>query len=151
VYLLLTCLVSFIVSRSWSSSTGVTTAVVVTGCSLGLLLAGLGLAEIFSCIFMYPVASMDKPFSSPQGRALAQGFFPFIHMFACVAAMIPTGIVAVVLVVSSSENLLWLLAPVAILNGVLFLYLGVLLGGKLMDARLLKIVSTLDGFASLQK
>ncbi|MCI1218109.1 ABC transporter permease [Bifidobacterium crudilactis] len=151
VYLLLTCLVSAVVARSWTSSSGVLTAVVVTGCSLGLFMAGLGIAEIFSCIFMYPVASMDKPFSSPQGRALAQGFFPFIHMFACIAAMLPTGIVAIVLAVTSVQGLWWILAPVALANGVLFLYLGVLLGGKLMDARLLKIVSTLDGFASLQK
>ncbi|MCH4161137.1 MAG: ABC transporter permease [Bifidobacterium sp.] len=151
VYLLLTCVVAFIVAHSWTSASGVTIAIVVTGCSLGLFLAGLGLAEIFSCIFLYPVASMDKPFSSPQGRALAQGFFPFIHMFACVAAMVPTGIVAIVLAISSANSLWWVLAPVAVLNGVLFLCLGVLLGGKLMDARLLKIVSTLDGFASLQK
>ncbi len=39
---------------------------------LGVGFSGLGVAEITSCVLMYPVASMDKPFSSPQGRAMAQ-------------------------------------------------------------------------------
>ena len=45
----------------------------------------------------------------------------------------------------------WVLIPVFLLNGVGFLALGSWLGGKLMDARMLSIVSTLDSFASLQK
>lgn len=151
VYLLAVSIVAAIVSKSWTSPTGITIAIVCTGCSLGLFFAGLGLAEILSCVFMYPVASMDKPFSSPQGRAIAQGFFPFIHMFACLLSLLPTGIVAIILAVSASSGMLWILAPVALANGLLFLYLGVVLGGRLMDARLLKIVTTLDGFAALQK
>jgi ABC-2 type transport system permease protein len=151
VYLLAVSIVAAIVSKSWTSPTGITIAIVCTGCSLGLFFAGLGLAEILSCVFMYPVASMDKPFSSPQGRAIAQGFFPFIHMFACLLSLLPTGIVAIILAVSGSSGMLWILAPVALANGLLFLYLGVVLGGRLMDARLLKIVTTLDGFAALQK
>nr|APO33266.1 Unknown Function [uncultured bacterium] len=36
-------------------------------------------------------------------------------------------------------------------NGIGILALGTWLGGKLMDARMLSIVATLDSFASLQK
>ena len=43
------------------------------------------------------------------------------------------------------------LMKVALANGIGILALGTWLGGKLMDARMLSIVATLDSFASLQK
>ena len=107
---------------------------------LGVGFSGLGVAEITSCVLMYPVASMDKPFSSPQGRAMAQGFFPFVYMLGSMLLMLPTGIAG------------WLvIIPVALANGIGVLALGTWLGGKLLEARILSIVSTLDSFASLQK
>ena len=45
----------------------------------------------------------------------------------------------------------WVLMPVSLANGVLFLWLGVWLGGKILDARGLKVLATLDNFASLQQ
>lgn len=41
--------------------------------------------------------------------------------------------------------------PVSLINGLAVLFLGSWLGGKLMDARMTKILSTLDDFASLQQ
>ena len=101
---------------------------------------------------MYPVASMDKPFSAPQGRAMAQGFFPFVYMLGSLLLMLPTGIVALVMLLTGAEGGIWLaIIPVALANGIGILALGTWLGGKLMDARMLSIVATLDSFASLQK
>ena len=55
----------------------------------GRRLSGLGVAEVTSCVLMYPVASMDKPFSAPQGRAMAQGFFPFVYVLGSLLLMLP--------------------------------------------------------------
>ncbi len=119
---------------------------------LGVGFSGLGVAEITSCVLMYPVASMDKPFSSPQGRAMAQGFFPFVYMLGSMLLMLPTGIAAIVLLVIHAGIAGWLvIIPVALANGIGVLALGTWLGGKLLEARILSIVSTLDSFASLQK
>lgn len=119
---------------------------------LGVGFSGLGVAEITSCVLMYPVASMDKPFSSPQGRAMAQGFFPFVYMLGSMLLMLPTGIAAIVLLVIHAGIVGWLvIIPVALANGIGVLALGTWLGGKLLEARILSIVSTLDSFASLQK
>lgn len=105
-----------------------------------------------SCVFMYPVPSMDKPFSSPQGRAMAQGFFPFIYMLGSLLLVLPTGIAAVALALTGVwDTAYWLLIPIALVNGAAALAIGSWLGGKLMDARMLSIVKTLDSFASLQK
>lgn len=119
---------------------------------LGVGFSSLGVAEITSCVLMYPVASMDKPFSSPQGRAMAQGFFPFVYMLGSILLMLPTGIAAIVLLVIHAGIVGWLvIIPVALANGIGVLALGTWLGGKLLEARILSIVSTLDSFASLQK
>lgn len=119
---------------------------------LGVGFSSLGVAEITSCVLMYPVASMDKPFSSLQGRAMAQGFFPFVYMLGSILLMLPTGIAAIVLLVIHAGIVGWLvIIPVALANGIGVLALGTWLGGKLLEARILSIVSTLDSFASLQK
>ena len=119
---------------------------------LGVGFSSLGVSEITSCVLMYPVASMDKPFSSPQGRAMAQGLFPFVYMLGSMLLMLPTGIAAIVLLVIHAGIAGGLvIIPVALANGIGVLALGTWLGGKLLEARILSIVSTLDSFASLQK
>ncbi len=60
--------------------------------------------------------------------------------------------VALVMLLTGAEGGIWLaIIPVALANGIGILALGTWLGGKLMDARMLSIVATLDSFASLQK
>lgn len=152
VYLLVLMVAIFVITGDWKTGTGLLTGFTFFGVGVAVALSALGLAEVLSCVLMYPVASLDKPFSSPQGRALAQGFMPFAFMLGCVVLVIPTGVVGIILGVTGSfDELYWLLAPAGIVNGALALFLGVLFGGKIMDARLLKIVQTLTGFASLQK
>ena len=127
-------------------------AVGFTGGALGVGFAGIGLAEVLSVVLMYPVPAIDKPFSTPQGRAVAQGFFPLAQMFGAVALMLPTGVAAVLIgVFAPSPAWLWLLGPIALANGVAVLALGTWLGGKLLDVRSLNVLTTLDQFASLQQ
>ena len=61
-------------------------------------------------------------------------------------------LLALVMLLTGAEGGMWLaIIPVALANGIGILALGTWLGGKLMDARMLSIVATLDSFASLQK
>ena len=82
---------------------------------------------------------------------MAQGLFPFAFMLATCVMALPTGIVAIVLAATGHWGMNWVLMPVSLANGVLFLWLGVWLGGKIFDARGLKVLATLDNFASLQQ
>lgn len=152
VYLVVLAVAIFAVTGDWHTADGLATGVMCTLIGLGVCFASLGLAEVLSCVLMYPVPSIDKPFSSPQGRAMAQGFFPFVHIFGSVLLMLPTGIVALVLgLVTGTTILMWAIGPVALINGLIMLAVGVQVGGKLMDARETAIVRTLDSFASLQQ
>ena len=150
-YMLILTVVCFIVTGDWRTLDGVLMGLTFAACSTGLALCSLGLAEVLSCVLMYPVPSMDKPFSTPQGRAVAQGFFPFVQILGMFVLMAPTVLVGVALLLSGNGDLYWALIPVGLANGVGFLILGSWLGGKLMDARMLSIIATVDSFASLQK
>ncbi|MFT8592055.1 MAG: ABC transporter permease [Bifidobacterium sp.] len=150
VYLVLIGIVSLVV-YDLRGGRFVTIGLVCILCGVGIYLASLGVAEVCSCLFMYPVASLAKPFSSPQGRAVSQGFLPFIPMLASGVVMIPTALAVILIVVLSGMTLLWIAIPVALVNGLLVLWLGIVLGGRIMDARQLKIVETLTHFAELQR
>lgn len=82
---------------------------------------------------------------------MAQGFFPFVQILGMFVLMVPTALVGGALLLSGNGDLYWALIPVGLANGVGFLILGSWLGGKLMDARMLSIIATVDSFASLQK
>ncbi|KAB7789219.1 ABC transporter permease [Bifidobacterium cebidarum] len=150
-YLTVLSIVLMIVTGDWTRSRGLMIALLFWSLGIAVALCGIGMAEVTSTILMYPVSSMDKPFSSPQGRAMAQGLFPFVYLIGTFVLLLPTGVVALILaVIGAIDTMFWLLIPISLLNGVGMLVLGAWLGGKLMDARMLSIVTTLDSFASLQ-
>lgn len=152
VYLAVLAVAIGLYTGDWFTPSGALTGLVFLALGYDAAFCSLGLAEVVSCVFMYPVPSMDKPFSSPQGRAMAQGFFPFIYMLGSLLLVLPTGIAAAALALTGVwDAAYWLLIPIALVNGAAALAIGSWLGGKLMDARMLSIVKTLDSFASLQK
>ena len=55
------------------------------------------------------------------------------------------------LVVADMGGWLWVMAPIGLANGVAAMVIGSWLGGKLLDARAIRVVQTLDSFASLQR
>ncbi|WP_137654521.1 ABC transporter permease [Bifidobacterium moukalabense] len=150
-YIAVLMVIVYVITGDWRSMGGLATGLVFGCLSLCLGFCGLGLAEVVSCVFMYPVPSISHPFSSPQGRVGAQMLFPFLHMFGMILLMLPTGIVALVLGLTGNWDLYWLLAPVALVNGAAVLAIGTWLGGKLLEARMPRILATLDSFASLQQ
>ena len=151
VYLVALAIGIFLFTGDWRTLDGLGIGLMCTMIGIGAIWAALGLAEVVSCLLMYPVPSIDKPFSSPQGRAAAQ-FLVLVQIFGSVAVMLPTGIVALIVGFTLGlEAVVWSVGPVALVNGAVLLLLGSWIGGKLLDARAVEIVRTLDSFASLQK
>lgn len=151
VYIALLSVVAFIITGDWSNPSGLATAFTFIAASWGWAMASLGIAELFNCSILYPVPSMAKPFTNPQGRGAAQAFLPLLYMLAEIACMLPTAIVAIILAATGhGDAYLWII-PVALANGVVFLCLGTWLGAKLLRTRMLKVVQTLDSFAALQQ
>ena len=118
--------------------------------TVGLLLSGLGVAQVFSALLIYPVPSMDQPFGSPQGRAVAQGFLPLLQLLASLVIMLPTFLVALLAMTTVGILPLWLPMPVALANGLIVLAVGVAIGSRIFDRRQSAILLTLDRYASLQ-
>lgn len=151
IYMVVLGLACFVLTGDWRTADGLLLGVTFICLALGVSFSSIGVAEITNCSLMYPVPSMDKPFSTPQGRAVAQGLFPFVQLFGCLIPMLPTILVAIVLVVADMGGWLWVMAPVGLANGVAAMVIGSWLGGKLLDARAIRVVQTLDSFASLQR
>lgn len=69
-------LACFVLTGDWRTADGLLLGVTFICLALGVSFSSIGVAEITNCSLMYPVPSMDKPFSTPQGRARRQGLFP---------------------------------------------------------------------------
>ena len=152
VYISILAVAAILVSGTWHTPGDLSISAAFYGGALALGLGALGLAEIFSCVLMYPTPSIDKPFSTPQGRAIAQGFIPLLFMLGSCLTVLPTGIVALVLALTDqSATMMWVLLPVGVLNGAGMLALGTWIGGIVLDKRAVRIIATLDNFAALQK
>lgn len=151
VYIALLSVITFIITGDWSSPSGLAGAFTFIAASWGWAVASLGVAEMFNCSVLYPVPSMAKPFTNPQGRGAAQAFLPFLYMLTSLASILPTAIVAIVIFATGNGAAYPWIIPVALANGVVFLCLGTWLGAKLLRTRMLKVVQTLDSFAALQQ
>lgn len=124
---------------------------VITLSSIGMMMASLALSSVLSTVLMYPVPSIERPFSSPQGRAAAQMIAPFAFLVGSVAANILPIIGSIAVFVAGGPAYAWALIPLWLANGALMLWLGTWVAGKIIDARQLRIMQTLESFASLQK
>ena len=115
---------------------------------IGVAFASIGIGSVSSCIAMYPVASIEKPFSRPQGSAGARSFAPIGFTLLAAVCMIPS-IAAAMAFLAINPNLLWIASIMFIVNGAIVLVVGVILGGKVMDKRIIRIVENLRRFASI--
>ncbi len=115
---------------------------------IGVAFATIGIGLISSCIAMYPVASIEKPFSRPQGSAGARSFAPIGFMLLSTVCMIPS-IAAAIAFMILNPNLLWIASILFVINGAIVLVVGVILGGKVMDKRMIRIVENLRRFSSI--
>ncbi|RIY25298.1 hypothetical protein CJI50_00555 [Bifidobacteriaceae bacterium NR021] len=115
---------------------------------IGVAFATIGIGLISSCIAMYPVASIEQPFSRPQGSAGARSFAPIGFSLLSAVCMIPSA-AAVIVFLLLAPQLLWIASILFVVNGLIVLVVGVILGGKVMDKRMIRIVENLRRFASI--
>ncbi|MFU0563436.1 hypothetical protein ACMZ89_04545 [Gardnerella vaginalis] len=115
---------------------------------IGVAFATIGIGLISSCIAMYPVPSIEKPFSRPQGSAGARSFAPIGFSLLSAVCMIPSA-AAVIVFLLLAPQLLWIAFILFVVNGFVVLVVGVILGGKVMDKRMIRIVENLRRFASI--
>ncbi|MFU0562017.1 hypothetical protein ACMZ7F_03465 [Gardnerella swidsinskii] len=119
-----------------------------TLCPIGIAFASIGIGLISSCIAMYPVASIEKPFSRPQGSAGGRSFAAIGFMLLSVVCMIPSVAAAIAFMILAPQ-LLWIASILFVVNGLIVLVVGVILGSKVMDKRMIRIVENLRRFASI--
>ena len=150
-YSVLLMVIAFAITGYWKTPEHILEGLIYMVAAMSVGLCSLGVAEVVSCTLMYPVAPMDRPFSAPQGRGATQFLFPIIHIVVSLVTLVPSILVVVLLLITHNAALMWIMMPVSLINGLAVLFLGSWLGGKLMDARMTKILSTLDDFASLQQ
>ncbi len=115
---------------------------------IGVAFASIGIGSVSSCIAMYPVASIEKPFSRPQGSAGARSFAPIGFTLLAAVCMIPSIALAMAFL-AINANLLWIASILFVINGAIVLAVGIILGGKVMDKRMIRIVENLRRFASI--
>lgn len=115
---------------------------------IGVAFATIGIGLISSCIAMYPVASIEKPFSSPQGSSGGRSFAAIGFSLLSVVCMIPS-VAAVIAFIILAPQLLWIACILLVVNGLIVLAVGVIIGGKVMDKRMIRIVENLRRFASI--
>ena len=65
-YIAILMVIVYAITGDWRSTEGLIMGLVFGCISLCLGFCGLGLAEVVSCVFMYPVPSISRPFSSPS-------------------------------------------------------------------------------------
>ena len=115
---------------------------------IGVAFASIGIGSVSSCIAMYPVASIEKPFSRPQGSAGARSVAPIGFTLLAAVCMIPSVAAAIAFMILAPQ-LLWIASILFVVNGLVVLVVGVILGGKVMDKRIIRIVENLRRFASI--
>lgn len=121
------------------------------GC-VAILLVGYGTAAVFAPVLPYPVASRDNPMRSARGRTGAQIGIPFLEFAVQIACLLPTGIVAGVLMGSGQLLRLWWAAvAVGLANGIGVLAGGIILGGHLYDRHALRLLQKIQGFAAIEQ
>lgn len=151
VYMFLMMIAAFVITGYWKASELVMRAVAFTAVSIAVGLCSVGVAEVVSCVAMYPVASIDRPFSSPQGRGVLRLVFPLTQVVVSLVTVLPSVLMLFFLLRIITPLTMGAVIAVALVNGLVVLLGGSWLGGKLLDARMPKILATLDDFASLQQ
>ncbi|WEV74555.1 ABC transporter permease [Bifidobacterium sp. ESL0798] len=148
-YLAVMALVLMAFTSGWGNESHWMHLFAFFGAAVAFDLVGLGIAESMSCVAIYPVPSIEKPFATPQGRGLAQAVMPLAYFALMLVLVLPLGLVTALVAFNHWPS--WLIGLGGIVNGVVVLALGTWIGGKLLDKRQLRILATLDSMAELQQ
>jgi ABC-2 type transport system permease protein len=105
------------------------------GVGLGVLFTGLGLSSVGSARFPYPaVRPGDSPFAAPQSVATASSLIQGLSFFVTLVLASPAFYFAA-LALFIPSYWAWASLAAGLVLGALFLWLGVLWGGRIFDRR----------------
>jgi ABC-2 type transport system permease protein len=111
------------------------------GTGLGLLFTGLGLSSVGSARFPYPaVRPGDSPFAAPQSVGTASSLIQSLSFLVTIILASPTLLFAALTLFKPGEWQ-WASLTSGVLLGGLFLWLGILWGGRIFDRRSPEILS----------
>ncbi|GAA2108761.1 hypothetical protein [Kocuria atrinae] len=108
----------------------------VIGLCAALLLAGTGVASVLSARYTFPVAPPGaSPMKTPQGFTILNMLLQFVIMAVVFVMGLPQLILIIVQVVSGDMMWGWIALAVGIVEGLVILWLGIVVGGKWLERR----------------
>jgi len=106
----------------------------LVGLSLCVLLVALGVSSVISAAFPYPaVHPGDSPFAQPQATGAASSIIQSLSFF--ITIVLATPVVVLVFLYPTLANVQYLALGLGAAIGLLVLFGGVALGGRLVDRR----------------
>ncbi|NQX28886.1 transporter [Microbacteriaceae bacterium VKM Ac-2854] len=133
-----TAVITVAFSNSWAVLPG------LLGLSLALLLSGFGLSSVLSARVVYPVpAPGDNPFKSPPGAGMISSVLTFGGMAGCAVLALPSIVLAVISFVTGAVGFGVAALVAGVVLGSFFAWLGVRLGGRIVDAKAPELFASL--------
>lgn len=122
--------VSVIRTQAW------TYLLAMTGVCAALLLAGSGVVSILSARYTYPVPPPGaSPMKTPQGFTILNVLMQFVTMGVIALLALPAAALAVTQLVTGDALWGWLALAMGLVEGFGLLWLGVVRGGRWLEAR----------------
>ncbi|MDO4913756.1 MAG: hypothetical protein Q3961_04315, partial [Bifidobacteriaceae bacterium] len=120
---------------------------------LTVALAPIGIGQLTSVVVMYPVPSIDSPTGTSQSTGLKKVIVPIISLIILYLSTTPMVVMFILHIYFPQWNLIIkvLLPIVCLLNIAVCDYVGVMLGGRLLEKRRLQIIEQLEYFKSVLK
>ncbi|GAB3265610.1 transporter [Arthrobacter pigmenti] len=108
----------------------------ILGLTFGVLFTGLGLSSVVSARYTYAVpAPGESPFKTPPGSGVRTVVVQLVGWLAMAALISPELVLALIAVLGGQQLFGWLALGCGLVLGVVFLLLGVRIGGKWYDRR----------------
>lgn len=127
---LIFAIVGTVLSQEWWLLPG------ILGLILGVCGAGIGLASIFSALFIMNVPLPgDSPMKSRPGGGFSQGLIQMGGMLGVIVLAIPEIVLIILAIVTGNSLFSWLAAGAGLVLGPLLWVLGIKIGGKQYDKR----------------
>ncbi|MGX1702229.1 hypothetical protein [Microbacterium sp. NPDC055357] len=125
---LLAAVLPFFFSGNWTQLPG------ILGMSLGILLTGYGVCAVTSAQIVVPVAgSGDNPFKKVPGTTFLQSLVFFGVWLVSIVLAAPAIVVGLIGFFTDSALLSWIAGVVGVVLGAVFVVVGVLIGGRILD------------------
>ena len=122
--------VTMVRTRAWDALPG------LLGVCAALLFAGTGVVSVLSARYTYPTPPPGaSPLKTPQGFTFLNVLVQFAVMALVAVLALPPAVLLVVQLVTGSAPWGWAGLAVGVLEGLVVLWIGIVVGGRWLDAR----------------